>query len=229
MALYSKRIARLSAAALVCAAVLAGCAASQTGSSQYGPKPIPEGKGRLYLEAGGIMQLNFYVLDEETGEEVHSDMPRMSAASPAGYESSWQENRLVVDLDPGTYQVVVNTDIRDDVVVPGVVVGMGQETHTRIGVGRFMVLFTGGDQYGPQPQMPFLIMDYGMRTVLGKGITSSQVKHIIVPEGRYKIRMEQSSAGLDEMRPVDVAFGRVTPIRIDVRTEEEEQSPVTQP
>ena len=226
MASYHRRIARLAVAALICGSVLAGCAASQTGS-QYGPQPIPEGKGRLFLEAGGIMQLNFYVLDEETGEEVYSDMPRVSAASPAGYESSWQENRLVVDLDPGTYQVVVNTDIRDDVVVPEVVVTMGQETHTPIGVGRFMVLFSGGDQFGAQ--MPFLIMDYGMRTVLGKGITSSQVKHFIVPEGRYKIRMEQIAAGLDEMRPVDVVFGRVTPIRIDVQAPQEEQSPTAQP
>ena len=226
MVMYDRRIARLAAAALVCGGVLAGCAASQTGS-QYGPEPIPEGKGRLYLEAGGIRQLNFYVLDEETGEEVYSDMPRLSAASPAGYESSWQENRLVVDLDPGTYQVVVNTDIRDDVVAPGVVINMGQETHTRIGVGRFMVLFSGGDQFGAQ--MPFLIMDYGMRTVLGKAITSTQVKHIIVPEGRYKIRIEQSAAGLDEIRPIDVAFGRVTPVRIDVQAEEEQQSPAAQP
>jgi len=226
MASHHRRIARLAVAALISGSVLAGCAASQTGS-QYGPEPIPEGKGRLFLEAGGIMQLNFYVLDEETGEEVYSDMPRVSAASPAGYESSWQQNRLVVDLDPGTYQVIVNTDVRDDVVVPEVVVTMGQETHKRIGVGRFMVLFTGGDQFGAQ--MPFLIMDYGMRTVLGKGITSSQVKHVIVPEGRYKIRMEQISAGLDEMRDVDVVFGRVTPVRIDVQTEQEEQSPTVQP
>ena len=58
---------------------------------------------------------------------------------------------------------------------------------------------------------------------------STQVKHFILPEGRYKIRMEQIASGLDEMRPVDVVFGRVTPVRIDVQVQEEEQSPTAQP
>lgn len=196
-----------------------GCAT--TGGSQYLPPPIPEGKGRLILDAGGINQLNFYVLDQETEEAVYESTPRMSASSPGAYESSSQEFGLSVDLAPGIYTVVVNTDIKKNVELKGVEVKMGLEEYLRVPVGRFQLIFSGGDQFGSQ--MPFLIMDYNMRSVLGRGMTSSEVRHFIVPEGIYKIRMENLQAGLDEIRPVEVVYGRITPLNIAVGTGQPEQ------
>ncbi|MBI2506275.1 MAG: hypothetical protein HYW07_23925 [Candidatus Latescibacteria bacterium] len=190
----------------------AGCAT--TGGSQNLPPPIAEGKGRLILDAGGINQLNFYVLDQETEEEVYESTPRMSASSPGAYESGSQEFELWVDLAPGTYTVVVNTDIKKNVELKGVEVKMGQEVYQHVPVGRFQLIFSGGEQFGAQ--VPFLIMDYNMRTVLGKGMTSSEIRHFIVPEDVYKIRIENLQAGLDEIRPVEVVFGRITPLSITI-------------
>ena len=194
-----------------------GCAT--TGGSQNMPPPIPEGKGRLILDAGGINQLNFFVLDQETEEEVYESTPRMSASSPGAYESSSQEFGLSVDLVPGIYTVVVNTDIKKNVELKDVEVKMGLEVYQKVPVGRFQILFNGGDQFGAQ--MPFLIMDYSMRAVLGKGMTSSEVRHFIVPEDIYKIRIENSAASLDEIRPVEVVFGRITPLTISVATQQQ--------
>lgn len=202
----------LSWGVLLCGCLLWACATTQSSSRQYGPPPVPEGKGRLYLEAGGINELNFYIVDQGTGEEVYADMPRLSASSPSAFETGSQVSRLVVDLDPGTYKVVVNTDIKDNVVVEDVQIRLGQEAHVRIPVGRFQVMFTAAGELSVQ--MPFLIMDYRMKSVLGKGLTSSELRHFIVPEGSYKIRMEHSPTGFDEIRPVDVSFGRITPVRI---------------
>jgi hypothetical protein len=81
-------------------------------------------------------------------------------------------------------------------------------------VGRVQVIVTGGE--GFSSQIPFLFMDYTMRTVLGKGMTSSEIKYFIVPVGSYKIRLENSPSGVDEMRSLDVAFGRPTPVNIDL-------------
>lgn len=192
----------------------AGCAATTGGGSQYLPPPIPEGKGRLILDAAGINQLNFYVLDEETEETVYEAAPRMSASSPGAYESSSPEFGLAVDLPPGTYTVVVNTDIKKNIELKGVEVKMGVEGYVPVPVGRFQVIFSGGDQFGSQ--VPFLIMDYNMRSILGRGMTSSEVRHFIVPEGVYKIRMENLQAGLDEIRPVEVVRGRITPLNINL-------------
>lgn len=192
---------------------ICGCAAT-TGGAHNLPPPIPEGKGRLLLEAGGINQLNFYVLDQETEEEVYSHTPRLSARAPGAYESSSPDFGLQVDLLPGLYTVVVNTDIKKNVELKDVEIRMGEETYQRVPVGRFQIIFSGGEQFGSQ--VPFLILDYNMRTVLGDGMTSSEVRHFIVPEGLYKIRIENSPGGLDEIRPVEVAFGRVTPLSITV-------------
>ena len=63
---------------------------------------------------------------------------------------------MTVDLDPGTYTVVVNTDIDDDVVIDDVVVQMGQEIYKTVRVGRFQVRFQGNSPFGSQ--MPFLIL-----------------------------------------------------------------------
>ncbi len=209
------------------ACLLLACASTQGGGgAAYGPPPIPEGKGRLFLEAGGIQELNFFVEDAETGEIVYEDMPRASAFSPSAFERSWTENRLVADLDPGTYDITVNTDISDSIVERGVQIQMGQESHIVVRVGRIQVLITGGQGFS---QIPFLFMDYTMRTVLGRGMTSGELRYFILPVGSYKIRLENSPSGLDEIRSFEVAFGRPTPVPIDLGTDTPEGSETQQP
>jgi len=187
-----------------------GCAS--TGSSAgYGPPPIDEGKGRLMLETGGINEVNFYVIDNETGDEVYSDSPRASASSPIGYESSYGSFPQYVDLPPGSYLVVVNTDVEDS-VEKEVEIYMGQEAYVTIPVGRFQLIFFEGSE---RRQMPFLIYDYNLRTVLGRGMTSTEVRYFIVPTGEYKVRIENlSSSGSDEIRPVQVNMGQTQTINI---------------
>ena len=193
------------------AAVVAGCATTTGGSGGgYGLPLIPEGKGRLMLETGGINEVNYYVLDGETGEEVHAESPRMAASSPIGYETGYRSLPQFVDLDPGSYTVVVNTDI-DDSVEKEVEVLMGQEMYATIPIGRFQVIFS--DAQG-RSQVPFLIFDYNLRTMLGRGMTSTEVRYFIVPEGEYKIRIENSPTGLDEIRLVQVSMGRTQNIHI---------------
>lgn len=216
-------------AALACAvsqlglaALLWGCAAS-TGGGAYAPPPIPEGMGRIYLAAGGINELNFYIVDQETDEEVYSDTPRLGAGSPIAFESGSQQYRLRADLPPGLYTVVVNTDIDDNVEVRDVELTMGEERYVPVPVGRFMVRVIGDT--GPM-QVPYIITDYNMRVVLGRGMTSPMVNYAIVPAGRvYKIRMENLPAGLDEIRPVEVRYGgSPTQIEIDVRSPASEEA-----
>lgn len=197
--------------ALALAAGLTACASTTGGSDAYMPPPIPEGQGRLNLQAAGINQLNFYVVDDATGEEVYEDMPRLSSRSPSAYDSGAEQNRLTVDLPAGTYTVVVNTDIDDDVVIEGVDVLMGQEKYVTVRVGRFQIQIQD-ETLGPQT--PFLIWDWNMSTVLGRGMTSSNIRRFIVPEGRYKIRIENSASGFDTIKPVEVNFGRITQVLI---------------
>ena len=187
-----------------------GCAS--TGSSAgYGPPPIGEGKGRLMLETGGISEVNFYVIDNETGDEVYSDSPRASASSPIGYESSYGAFPQYVDLPPGSYLVVVNTDVEDS-VEKEVEIYMGQEAYVTIPVARFQLIFFEGSE---RRQVPFLIYDYNLRTVLGRGMTSTEVRYFIVPTGEYKVRIENlSSSGSDEIRPVQVNMGQTQNIII---------------
>ena len=54
---------------LAAATFLMGCAATTQVDL---PPSIPEGKGQLLLEAGGIMELNWSVIDQETQEVVLS-------------------------------------------------------------------------------------------------------------------------------------------------------------
>ena len=212
-------VSRVIATALA-AVWLSACASTGSGGgAAYMPPPIPEGKGRLTLQAAGINQLNFYIVDDATGEEVYEDMPRVSSRSPSAYDSGAERNRLTVDLDPGTYTVVVNTDIDDDVVIDDVVVQMGQEIYKTVRVGRFQVRFQGASGFGSQ--MPFLIFDWNMSTILGRGMTSSEVRRLIVPVGRYKIRIENSASGFDVIKPVEVSFGRITQVMIPSATQEE--------
>ncbi len=195
--------------------LLVSCATTSE-FDDYGPAPIPEGKGRLTLEAGGIPRLNFYIIDTETEEEVYADTPLQAAFSPSAFQSGQVETNLVVDLDPGLYRVVVNTHIDDDVELQDVEIRAGLETFKVVRVGRFQVILSG--QAGSR--LPFVIMDYNMSNILGRGITSPDVRHFIVPENHYKIRIENSTSGLDAQRPLEVSFGRITPIQIGVSTEE---------
>jgi hypothetical protein len=198
--------------------------ATTTGRSAYMPPPIPEGQGRLFIDAGGINDLNFLIIDDETEDEVYSQTPRMSARSPIAYERGSQSGMPIqVDLDPGTYRIEVNTDIKQSVTIEDVVVVMGEEVFKRVPVGRFQVLFTGGEGFGSQ--VPFLIMDYNMRTVLGNGMTSTEVRHFVVPEGVYKIRIENSPTGLDEIKHLEVFFHRVTPINFSPPAGPEQEVP----
>mgnify|MGYP001206064985 FL=1 len=191
-------------------AVFAGCASTAGSGAGYGPPPVPEGKGRLILETGGINQVNYYVLDEETGEEVYAESPRSAASSPAGYETGYRSFPQFIDLPPGQYLVVVNTDVEDS-VEKAVEVLMGQEVYATIPLGRFQVIFS--DSQG-RSQVPFLIYDYNLRTMLGRGMTSTEVRYFIVPVGEYKVRIENSPTGLDEIRPVQVSIGQTQNILI---------------
>lgn len=184
---------------------LNACASTSGGYDDYGPGPIPAGMGRLWIDAGGINELNFYINDQATGQEVHSDFPRMSGSAPGAYETGLQNTNLLVDLPAGVYTVVVNTDIDDDVEIKDVEIVASQEKYVSARLGRFQVRTAGGNLGS---NMPFLIMDYSMRTVLGRAMTTQGVRHFIVPEGQYKVRMENSSTGFDQVRPVEVVYGR---------------------
>jgi len=203
-------------AALAIAALLTACAAS-TNSAAYGPPPIPEGMGRIYLDAGGINELNFYILDQETDEEVYSDTPRLGAGSPVAFQTGTEQFRLRADLPPGLYTVVVTTDIDDQVEVRDLELAMGEEKYVPIPVGRFMVRVVGDS--GPL-QVPYVITDYNVSAILGRGMTSPLVNYAIVPAGRpYKVRLENLPTGLDEIRSVQVRYGgSPTQIEIDART-----------
>jgi hypothetical protein len=187
------------------------------------PPPIPEGKGHLILEAGGINQLNWFVIDQETEEQVFADTPRPASTSPSAFERSITENRLHTYLDPGIYTIVVNTDLsRDSIEIPDVEVVLGEEKWVPIQVGRFMLNVT---RSGIPTQVRFLIFDYQMRSVLGEGMTSTQVRHFIVRPGIYKVRIAMLSAEIDHIRDVEVSMGRVTPIFIELEPDVGEEEP----
>jgi hypothetical protein len=203
-----------------------GCASTGTGGAPALPPPIPEGKGRLILDAGSIPELNYYLVDQATEQEVYSQTPRMSARSPSAYESGSGRTNLQVDLPPGTYTLVVSTDIKDEVKLPDVEVRMGEERYVQVPVGRFQLMVQGST--GLQ-QLPFLILDYNLRTVLGNGLTSPEVRHFILPVGEYKVRLQNTALAIDEIRPVQVGFGRVTPIMIQLTAPTPEAPTETQP
>ena len=203
---------------LVVFSVLAiGCAT--TGGSGSLPPPIPEGKGHLVLEAGGINQMNFYVIDQETEELVFSYTPRPSARSPSAFERGTEKFGLHTYLDPGIYTVVVNTDFEESIEVPDQEVKLGEVAWVPVQVGRFMLNVT---RNGTPVQVQFLLYDYNMRTVLGRGMTSTQVRHFITRPGIYKVRIEMLGAGIDQHTLVEVGMGRVTPVNIELSPAEEE-------
>ena len=190
---------------------LGGCASS-TGSA---PPTIPEGQGHLILEAGLINQVNWYVIDQETEDEVHASMLRPNARSPSAYERGYQPNTLHTYLDPGIYTVFVVTDFGEPLEYADIEIRLGEETHVPIRIGKFMLNFTID---GEARQMRFLLWDYSFRHVIGEGMTSTQVRHYITQPGRYKVRIEQLASGLDEQHDVEVSQGRVTPLNINVDT-----------
>ena len=53
---------------LIC--LITACASTGGGDGGYGPPPIVEGKGRLFLAPAGINKVNFYSRALEPGEEV---------------------------------------------------------------------------------------------------------------------------------------------------------------
>jgi len=208
---YGKRICATILGIAALSALMAGCAATEGGNM---PPPIPEGKGRLILDAGNINELNFFVIDQETEEPVYSFTPRPSPMSPSAYERSVQKFRLFTYLDPGVYTVVVNTDLEQDIIeIPDVEIVLGEEKWVPVQVGRFMLNVT---RNGARTQVPFLVLDYQMRTVLGQGMTSTQVRHFIARPGIYKVRIEMLGSNIDQIRDVEVNMGRVTPISIEL-------------
>jgi len=197
-------------AATIAAACLAGCAAST--STMGGMPPIPEGRGRLILDTAGLGEVNFYVLDQATDEEVYSETPRLPGYSPAGYERGGLPRPQMCDLPPGRYTVVVNTDVEEPVQLPDVEVVMGETRYAAVPLGRFQVLAL--DNTGTRQQYPFLIYDYSMNAVLGRGMTSIETRYFLVPAGNYKIRLENAPSGMDEIRPVQVSVGQTQNLTI---------------
>lgn len=212
------------AAAVVLGAWLAGCAATTPAAGNRGaggPAGIPEGKGRLILETGGISEVNYYILDQATDKEVYQANPRMGSTSPLGYERGGPDRPPMVDLDPGTYTVVVNTDTKEPVQVADVEVRAGEDRYVQVPVGRFQIMYS--NESG-RAQVPFLIYDYTLKTVMGKGLTSTEVRYFIAPVGDYKVRIENSASGVDEIRPVQVTFGRPQNITIGPAPTQEQPS-----
>lgn len=202
---------RKGAAAMVAAAaVVSGCA----GTAATTPT-IPEGKGHLVLDAGGIAEVNFYVLDEATDERVFTFSPRASAASPSAYERGNQPFGLQTYLDPGTYTVVVTTDFGEAIERSGVEVRLGEVTPVLFLLGRFMLNVSVNDE---RVQAPFLLWDYQMRNVIGRGMTSTQLRHFITRPGLYKVRFELLGSEVSYIRDLEVDMGRVTPVNIDIDT-----------
>lgn len=217
---HNNRVYRLTLMSVFLFGIMAqGCASSGAGMRE-GPPPIAEGMGRLILETGNINEVNFYVIDEETDEEVYSESPRLPGASPVGYERGGRSGPQWCELPPGEYTVVVNTDIDEPVEIREVEVVMGESRYASVPVGRFQVIYF--DESGTRRQVPFLIYDYGLDEVLGRGMTSTEIRYFIVPTGDYKIRLENAPSGVDEIRPVQVSFGRTQNITIGGMVEEEE-------
>ena len=184
-----------------------GCAAS---TGQRGREIIPPGKGHLILEAGGIENLKFRVFDQATDQKV------------ADIYSGWKAY-----LDPGTYRIVVETDLDDEIELEDIEIVEGQETHPTVPVGRFMVIVLADQEGGTgsrKVRYPFVVYDYEMKTVLGKGMTSLQVEQLVAPEGVYKIRLtprtsvEGQESIHDVIKNIQVQFARVYPLTIDLTT-----------
>jgi len=89
---------------------------------------------------------------------------------------------------------------------------MGETRYAMVPVGRFQVMAL--DNTGTRQQVPFLIYDYSMNSVLGRGMTSTETRYFIVPAGNYKVRLENAPSGMDEIRPVQVSVGQTQNLTI---------------
>jgi len=196
---------------LTLAGLIMGCAAT---TEVQGPPPIPEGKGQLLIEAGGIMELNFSVINQETQEVAYSVSPRPSPLSPSAFQRQLRESQLRAYLDPGVYTLVVNTDLKSDIIeVPDVEIVLGERKWVPVQIGRFMPIVTRENR--PE-QVRFVVYDYQMRAILGQGMSSTQVRHFVARPGIYKLRIENLSMGTDVIRDFRVNMGSVSPVRIEL-------------
>ncbi|NKB69605.1 MAG: hypothetical protein GKR89_21250 [Candidatus Latescibacteria bacterium] len=158
--------------------------------------------------------MNFTVINQETEDDVHSFEGRPSAYSPSFYERGNEPFEMQAFLDPGLYTIFVNTDFDQTIEIADVQINVGEPTYKTVQVGRFMLNVTNS---GTPVQVPFVLYDYNnMSNLLGKGMTSTQVRHFIAQTGIYKVRIEQLEAGIDAIRDVTVDMGRVIPIRIEL-------------
>ena len=196
---------------LAVATTMFGCVTTEGGSA---PPPIPEGKGHLILDAGGIKQLNFSVIDQETQEVVYSVAPRPSPLSPRAYTRNLRQSQTHTYLDPGVYTVVVNTDLESDTIeIPDVEIVLGEVKRVPVQLGRFMVNVV---RDGARSQVRFVVYDYQMRSMLGQGMSSPQVRHFVARPGLYKIRIQMPDQQVDKRRDLKVSMGAVTPIFIEL-------------
>lgn len=206
--------------------VLLGCAGSYaTKGGEAQPPPIPAGMGQIILDAGGISLLNYKIVDQATGKEVVVEQGRgRRAMSTRAVERGTEAPNLQKFIQPGTYKILVETDLERDqeIEIDDVQVGAGETKYVPLPVGQFSLIVTtsGSDPSAPsaQVQYPFKIWDYSKRGFLGRGMTSTQVKYFVAREGLYKVSIEPSpGSNLGELiQDVRVQAGRVFPVRIDI-------------
>lgn len=216
--------ALLGLAALVSTGLIAGCAASYGTREAVRLPLIPAEMGELRLEAPGIALLNYRIVDAATQREVVVERGRgRRAMSVRAVERGTETPNLSKFVPPGTYSVSVETDLEqeDDIEIDDVEVRLGEITSVPVPVGQFDLIVVSSDASGSGPgsqvQFPFKIWDYTRRSLLGTGMTSTQVKHFVAREGLYKLSLEPDpGSGGELIAEVRVQAGRVFPVRIEI-------------
>jgi hypothetical protein len=206
--------------------LITGCAGSSaTRGGEEQPPPIPVGKGQIILDAGGISLLNYRIVDQVTGKEVIVEQGRgRRAMSTRAVERGTEASNLQQFIQPGTYRILVGTDLERDeeIEIDDVQVNLGETKYVPVPVGQFNLIVTSptDDPTSPggQLQFPFKIWDYNKRTLLGRGMTSTQVKYFVAREGLYKVSIEPNpGSNVGELiQEVRVQAGRVFPVRIEL-------------
>ncbi|MBI4531492.1 MAG: hypothetical protein HY709_08195 [Candidatus Latescibacteria bacterium] len=206
--------------------IITGCAGSSaTRGGGEQPPPIPVGMGQVVLDAGGISLLNYRIVDQATGKEVVVEQGRgRRAMSTRAVERGTEASNLQQFIQPGTYKVLVETDLAqdDEVEIDDVQVNLGETRYIPVPIGQFNLIVTSSaddpSSAGAQLQFPFKIWDYNKRTLLGRGMTSTQVKYFVAREGLYKVSVEPSpGSNIGELiQEVRVQAGRVFPVRIEL-------------
>ena len=218
--------------------VLMGCAGSyETRGGEAQPPPIPAGMGQIVLDASGIALLNYKIVDQATGKEVIVEQGRgRRAMSIRAVERGTEMSNLQKFVQPGTYKILVETDLERDqeVEIDDIQVGAGETKYVRVPVGQFSLIVTlsSSDPNTPasQVQYPFKIWDYSKREFLGRGMTSTQIKYFVAREGLYKVSIEPNpGSNLGEfIQDVRVQAGRVFPVRIDIPSAGTTETPAGQ-